>query len=260
MPTPKQGYYLDGKRVPSVTTIISRFKESGGLIHWSWQCAWDGLMEARQVIEGLLPPDGYALAIERAVALKFLDRSINTWDYREIRQQAADAGSCAHEMIDDYLHGEAEIAYDPFIYNEKYGAEIVKMACPAFDAAKSWVKQSKFKVVETEVSLVSKEHKFGGTRDAILIDGKRAMSDWKTSNKVYPDYLCQLAAYGILDEEAGNNIDGGFHLLRFSKQEKPDDPVHFTHHYWSQLDAAKEAFLLMRQLYDLMQRLGKLAQ
>jgi len=32
-----------GKRVPSVTTILSRFKESGGLLHWANQAGLDGL-------------------------------------------------------------------------------------------------------------------------------------------------------------------------------------------------------------------------
>lgn len=34
MPHPKGGYFLSGsERVPGVTTILSRFKESGGLIY-----------------------------------------------------------------------------------------------------------------------------------------------------------------------------------------------------------------------------------
>ena len=32
MPTPKKGYYVDGEKVPGVTTVLGRFKESGGLI------------------------------------------------------------------------------------------------------------------------------------------------------------------------------------------------------------------------------------
>jgi hypothetical protein len=31
-----------GKRVPSVTTILSRYKESGGLLHWAFQRGKDG--------------------------------------------------------------------------------------------------------------------------------------------------------------------------------------------------------------------------
>lgn len=206
---PTQPYLIDGKRVPGVTTILSRFKESGGLIHWAWKLGMEGK------------------------------------DYREVRDQAADAGTIAHAMM------EAHIKNAPFDASQ-YDLAMIERAKPAFDAFLEWATNSRFEVTETEVPLVSKAYRFGGTRDAILISGKRAIGDWKTSNSIYPEMLCQLAAYGILDEEAGNVIEGGFHLLRFSKQEKPDDPVQFTHHYWSQLDKAREAFLLMRQLYDLM--------
>lgn len=41
----------DGQRLPSVTTIISRFKESGGLLYWANQCGLNGqtLDDARRV-------------------------------------------------------------------------------------------------------------------------------------------------------------------------------------------------------------------
>ncbi len=134
------------------------------------------------------------------------------------------------------------------------------MATPAFEAFKRWADQSKLEITEREKRLVSEVHRFGGTRDAMLVDGKRALGDWKTSNDIYPEYLVQLAAYGILDEEAGNEITGGYHLVRFSKQQKPDDPVHFEHHFWNHLNAPREAFILMRKLYGLMAEVGRLAK
>lgn len=248
MPTPKEGYYLDGKRIPGASTISGRFKDSGGLIWWSWNTAFVGLTEARSLIEKLLAGDN---CHEQAAA--FMLKPLSTWDYSVKRDDAADAGTIAHEMVDCHVHGKP---FDPAPHDPK----LIEKAKPAYDAFVTWANQCKFTIVETEVQLISKQYRFGGTRDAILIDGKRALCDWKTSNSVYGEYLCQLAGYGILDEEAGNTIDGGYHLLRFSKQEKPDDPVHFVHHYWSQLDKAKEAFLLMRRLYDLMAEIKKLAK
>lgn len=67
---PKHGYFLpDGTRVPGVTTILSRFKESGALMYWAWQ-------------EGMAGRD-----------------------FRETRQAAADAGTLAHAMVDAEIHG-----------------------------------------------------------------------------------------------------------------------------------------------------------
>jgi hypothetical protein len=156
-------------------------------------------------------------------------------------------------MVESFIHGRP-------LDTTQYPTALVAKAEPAYAAFREWAEQSRLEVVETEVQLVSEKYRFGGTRDAILVGGKRALGDWKSSAGVYPEYLCQLAAYGILDEEHGNTIEGGYHLMRFSKQEHPDDPVQFTHYYWSQLDLAREAFLLMRQLYDLMARLGHLAK
>ena len=58
----------DGKRVPSVTTILSRFKDSGGLIYWANQQGLDGL----------------------------------TLD--EARIPAASAGTLAHDMVEAHLN------------------------------------------------------------------------------------------------------------------------------------------------------------
>ncbi len=250
MATPKEGYYVDGKRVPGVTTVLGRFKESGGLIHWSWKIPFDGLTEARSLLEDTIRNQDSKRIAE---ALNFLEQPLSTWDYRTKRDTAADAGTCAHDMMECHIKGRV---FD----SSHYPPEVVVRAQPAYEAFLQWAKQSKFEISETEVQLTSRKYLFGGTRDAILIDGKRSLGDWKTSNAIYPEYLLQLGAYGILDEEAGNTIEGGYHLLRFSKQEKPDDPVQFSHHYWSQLDKAKKAFLLMRELYDLMSEIKKLAR
>jgi hypothetical protein len=69
MATPKQGYWLDGERLPSVTTVLSRFKESGALMHWAW---------------------------EQGKAGK---------DYREERDKAAGIGTIAHEMVEAHIRG-----------------------------------------------------------------------------------------------------------------------------------------------------------
>ena len=69
MPTAPKGYFTkDGKRVPSVTTILGKFKEAGGLMHWAWECGTKGL------------------------------------DYRQVRDAAADAGTLAHAAVDDWIN------------------------------------------------------------------------------------------------------------------------------------------------------------
>ena len=200
----------EGKRLPSVTTIIGKFKEAGGLIHWAWDLGIQGI------------------------------------DYRKVRDAAADAGTLAHTMVEADIRGLAQPEID--------GHDLAqfKKALSAFDAYREWKRQTKLEPCETEVSMICECHQMGGTLDTIMVQGKRSLGDWKTSNSIYAEYLIQLAAYRHLWEvnHPDMPIEGGFHLLRFSKSEGD-----FTHHYWSQLDDAWEAFCHMRPLYDLMAKL-----
>ena len=221
MPTPIKGYFAkDGKRIPGTTTVISNCKIGGieGLLYWANQ-------------EGL-----------------------NGRNYRETRDKAANAGTCAHDMVECDIRGKE---FD----SKKYPKEVLELAQGAFRAYEKWAKQTKLKAVAPETRLVSEKYRYGGTLDAMLVDGELSLGDWKTSNSVRSDYLIQLAAYENLWEE--NNPDrlvtGGFHLLKFSKPEHPDDPVHFSHHHWSHLDLAWEAFKHMRELYEMTKRLEKMA-
>jgi hypothetical protein len=217
MSRPVDGYKIDGEKVPGVTTVISRWKESGGLVHWAWEQGRDGK------------------------------------DYRKTRDDAADAGTCAHDMMEADIYGAA---FDRSLYKP----DILERSEGAFQGYMEWKRQTNLQVAEAECSLVSKVYRFGGTLDALFVQGKLACGDWKTSNRVYPDYLLQLAAYRILWEEnhPDQPITGGFHLLRFSKQDRADDPISFTHHYWSDLTLAKEQFLDLLKCYERDKRLKKL--
>lgn len=227
MGTAKGGYFTSaGERVPSVTTIIGRYKESGALIHWSAGQA------AKYVAENV-PENPTKLDV-----LRLCDAAKT--NYRDVRDQAADAGTMAHDAVERWIKKE------PITFEGSIG--VTEKAQKAFDAFLEWADQTQLTVVETEMPLVSDKHRFGGTLDAMTINNKLSLSDWKSSASVYGDYLCQIAAYGILWEEAFPNkpIMGGYHLLRFDK-------IHgdFHHHWWGELEAAKRAFLLMRELYDL---------
>jgi len=94
---PTQKYMIDGKRVPGVTTILGKYKEAGGLIHWAW------------------------------------DLGMQNIDYRKVRDDAADAGTLAHAMV------EATIRSTDFPKQDGYppdisGAEPLRNAA-AFHAA-----------------------------------------------------------------------------------------------------------------------------
>ena len=71
MPTPKAGYFLkDGTRVPGTTTVIGRFKESGGLLQWAFKQGQSGASSL----------------------------------YEE-RDKAGEIGTLAHEMVEAHIRG-----------------------------------------------------------------------------------------------------------------------------------------------------------
>jgi len=214
---PDRDYRLaDGTRVPGCTTIIGRFKESGGLIHWAWKLGTEGK------------------------------------DYRRERDKAAAAGTLAHTMIEYYIDCKEKPDLEDlrvFCEDIRIGEKEYELAEGGFSAFMDWVGFMNVEFVETEVKLISEEYRFGGTPDAIARrDGELMLLDWKTSNGIYPDYLVQLAAYVHLWESNRDEPIRNVHLLRFGKQYGD-----FHHHSWplAVFDVAFELFTHYRVAFDL---------
>lgn len=213
MPTPKAGYFTkDGKRVPSVTTILSRFKDSAALMQWAFQQGKEG----------------------------------KTSLYEEA-QTAAEIGTVVHAMVEEHING---MPRDVLVQTKlrELPEEHHCAALSAFDAYLIWAENFKVRIIEQEIQLVCEEHKFGGTPDAIgLVGNQLCLLDWKTSNAIYPEYLIQLAAYAHLwnVNRPDQPITGGYHLLRFSKSHGD-----FSHHHFPDLAEAWEQFMLFRKAFD----------
>jgi hypothetical protein len=212
MPTPRKGYFTSsGEKVPGTTTILGRFKDSGALLVWAWKRGKDH-------------PDE-PLYAER-------DRS-------------GGIGTAAHAMVEARIKGEDPEAREELLALDADGQA---KARNAFGMYEKWAAMSNLEIVDQEMQLVSDTYRFGGTPDAIgRIDGELCLVDWKTSNGVYGDYLLQLAAYKLLWEEnhPDKPLTGGFHLCRFSK-----DHGDFAHHYYRELDSAREMFIHLRKAYE----------
>jgi hypothetical protein len=219
MPHPKAGYKVDGKPVPGVTTVLSRFKDSGGLLHWAFA---QGKLAEQGVIE-------------------------NLYDNRD---SAGEAGTLCHLLVENHIRGISESV------EKNYTQEICSRAFQGYQNYLSWEKNNNLKVVYVEEQLISRKYLFGGTMDCIFedADGVLSIGDFKTSNSIFQDYLLQIAAYKLLWEELRPEqpINGGFHLLRFSKEH-----ADFAHHFWSELKDAERMFLLLREAYDLDKKLKK---
>ena len=214
MARPKKGYFAkDGEKVPSVTTVLDRFKPAGGLIHWSWQQGKAGL------------------------------------DYRVTRDSAAAAGTLAHNWIEATVKGEAfeiPVGTDPDVYRK---------ALQAHANFQTWYAESGLTIIDTERPLVSEAHRFGGTYDAVAktADGKIVALDFKTSNKLYPEHLYQVAAYGLLMLECTDYGWPDFYMIfRMSKEDATWELKTFD-----DLTKEREAFLALREAYGLVKECEK---
>lgn len=221
MPHPKGGYRLaNGERCPGVTTVIGRFKEARGLMYWAW------------------------------------DQGRNGFDFREVRDSAAEAGTVAHSLVEYHITGKSDKEITELIEKDRIAPEILEKAKNAYDNYLNWERMTKLKVVETEMSLVSETYKYGGTYDGVAVvdvGGERSLADWKTGG-IYTEALIQCAAYKNLWEEHNPDkpITGGVHIVSFSREAGD-----FTHRYFDDLSEAWRQFVLLREAYDIDKRLKK---
>lgn len=180
MARPTHGYKnAAGDHIPGTTTIIGRFKESGGLLQWAFKQGQSGA------------PSLYAE-----------------------RDKAAEAGTLAHDMIEAHILGrefvappcdegvltKARNAFAQFLeWREQTKIEIIA-------TEKSYV--SERHQFGGTVDAIGRDMK-----------GRIVLMDWKSSNSVYVDYLTQLAAYALLLQECVPEwTPQGFHLLRVAKE------------------------------------------
>jgi hypothetical protein len=193
-------YYVGGKRVPSVTTITGKFKDSGGLIAW-----------ANMVGRGDRDCD------EQEECEKCGRRAGKT--QYEAMEKAADVGTYAHALIEAKVHDNDLMLMARLDKYAHLTADQLDLAADCLEAFDRWWSTQRVEIVETELRLVSDTHKYGGTMDLLAtIDGKFALVDWKTSRGIYGDYLSQLAGYLLLVEENGFPAVEEIHILRIAKE------------------------------------------
>jgi len=223
MGRPTQGYYSkSGDKLPGTTTICGIAKESGGLIQWAYRV---GREHERLVAQGKEAPRHLYDVVDRA----------------------ADIGTLAHACCEADIKGEPL----PEVPEDKKTAVMT-----AYGQYEAWKRQTRLKIVASEVSMVSEVYRFGGTLDFVCeIEGELCLGDFKTSSAVYPEMLTQLAAYRELwNETQDRKITGPSHLLRISKEN-----ADFAHHSDGDLSDAWEMFKHLREVYDLAAKLKRRA-
>lgn len=168
-----------GKRIPGVTTIISKNLgwNKQALMYWANQVGQEG-------------------------------RS-----HRDVAGAAADAGTCGHYLVDCYIKGREpdSTQFQPEILDQGETCLINFMQwAETFDFH---AVETEVHLVSEEYQFGATPDCIA------MVRGKLSLLDWKTGNGVYPDHMIQLAAYRKAWEEnhPDQPLDGGYHLLRIGK-------------------------------------------
>jgi hypothetical protein len=166
--------------LPSVTSVLSTVIAKPGLMHWARNTA---LQSVREVLLDNRP----VMALDE----ESIDALIAEAKARpdQVRDEAADYGTTAHELIDAILGDEEPVI--PPAYSETIAAFY------------AWEAEASLAIEKRERMVYSLEHGYAGTLDAIGWNADRghAVLDWKTSNGLYPETALQVTAYAMAYEE-----------------------------------------------------------
>lgn len=237
-----------GKKLPGVTNIIDVMGKPA-LVWWGYkQGMWNYEQVTEQIMGRIKRCDEDAgladlIALQTDIAQIISDFPIRP--LYEKRDQAADAGTLAHSMVEVYLKNEG--------YVDLAGKDeaVVTKATACFEAFKTWAASHQFKMVESERALVSKLG-YGGTIDIGAVVGDLNIVDVKTSSGIYFSMKVQVAGYGLLWNE--NNPDNpikGYRILQLGAEGD------FHEGYWPNLDHEAQVFLNCLNIYKILKETGQ---
>ena len=219
--------------IKGVTTIMGDVLEKKGLMTWPMNMALTELFgfydfktdEGEQKTgfsrgKGTLwEGDGLA-SLTKEEALPAILSASKAWTRRQ--KQGADIGSLVHDAIEQHvIGGEPIVTLDRYKEGQEFdtpeeeaawleqAADDVEMGKLAFSRFVDWWAREKPELLGAEFLMYSKKYSYCGSADGRLImNGKKVMADWKTSNAaknkdaaapkgVYYSYFVQLGAYAL---------------------------------------------------------------
>jgi hypothetical protein len=161
----------------------------------------------------------------------------------ESRDKAADAGTLAHQYVENHLKGLPDPTKDGL------QQDVIEKAESCYLAFLEWEKAHSFKMVESELSLISEQYKFGGTIDIGAVVNDLGIVDIKTSGGVYFSMKVQVSAYGMLwNENFPDRPIKAYHILRIGEMGD------FSHHYWPNLNEEWEVFKACLKIQEVLDK------
>lgn len=136
--------------------------------------------------------------------------------------KALNIGSITHDWMEDYInrvidHGAEKVE----VLDPKEKAKPHQIALPMNEQVRDAVTEflaweashDSIEWIAAERKVYSVKYNHSGTLDGeAIIDGKRAIVDFKTSKRLYPEYLIQAACYMGCREEEERYVQSGIEL------------------------------------------------
>lgn len=159
--------------------------------------------------------------------------------HREKKEESANVGTQAHAWAEEYIKKwDISFPADPQVVN-------------AVNGFLNRAGQHEIEWLASERFVYSNKYNYVGICDAIaVIDGKRYLVDFKTSNKIRKlEYGMQTSAYAMAYcEETGETIDGVI-VVRFAKDEM-DEPFEVFEFSSSEIETFYWLFKSAQMLYN----------
>ena len=196
----------DGNLEPQdgVTTICHIIDKSDALVPWACK-----MMANRLITEGVLTlPSGEKIVRQ----MSYQDYEILVLGaktaHKDKLEDAGEVGHVAHAWIERYIKSllrEIEDSEQECLDSKPTEPRALNCCNAALD----WMKAHNVRWLGTERKIYSRKYKYAGTLDGLCIvdscnnprcckrtfKDRLTVSDWKTSNYLYPEYLLQTAAY-----------------------------------------------------------------
>ena len=186
----KHMYYVNDKKVDSVTGICGRGIPKPQLINW---LVATPLNEVKRLINEKLDNNE---PLDRAG----LERIFKTAKEKtnKIKEDAGLVGTVVHGLIEDFLKGK----------------DIPKQSDPAvvncWNLFLDWWNKQEYEVVELEKKIYSKKYNYAGTLDLVVKDkkGNLVLIDIKTSKGIFINMVHQVHGYKLAyEEQTGKKIN-----------------------------------------------------
>lgn len=227
-------YWLDGKPVPGVTTILSVL-DKPAIPKWA----------AAQVAEYVADhPDGIETLRQMGRAPMIHALKNIPWQKRD---DAGTRGNILHDYAEQLLRGQ--------------DVEVADEHVPVMENALAFMDQWRIEPLLIEAPVASRQHRYAGTLDLIArythpATGRRGtcIADWKSGKALYPEYAMQLSAYAFAeftglggDEKPLPKCDAAFGVqIRADGYDVA--PFEFGPHVYQE-------FLTIRETYDIAKRM-----